>query len=339
MLRALQTARLLSYRRILVPSSVSQPLAHRQIFNNRRYESALRCPHSTPAETQEGLLPPPANHDASSFLSANYGIPRGDIFLNTADRLEEQLRSAGHRVWGPTVYRCTYGDDAAWATCLDRLRASIRESMEFYHALELLDEDRFRMTVFDEASEFDGAGAERVRRHFKTWREQAFGEEQDRRHFKTWRERAFGEEQGTHSEEVETQGQGDDFFDPVFGTRATRYRFCIQIDEPALQSILSPTAESRESTAWVNVIQADWDPEAAAAAREQDRIDHLAMDMPLESLEDCFEEFPEIDGCTDENIGWMRVHYQGLVPHVYAELNNPDTLVDIYVRPPGVLDG
>jgi hypothetical protein len=291
LLRASQTARALSCRRILVPLSVLQPRANRQIFNSRRCESVLR----------------------RTVSPADYGIARGDSFLNTADRLEEQLRKAGHRVWGPAVYRCTYGDDAAWATCLDRLRAAIRESMEYYHALELLDEGRFEITVVDRASEFDGAGAELVRRHFKTWRERAFGEEQD--------------------------AQGGDLFDPVFGTRATRYRFCVQVDEAALQSMLSPEAESRESTAWVNVVEADWDPDAAAAAREQDRIDHLARDLPLESIEDSVEEFPEIDGCTDENIGWMRVHYQDLVPGFYAELSNPDTLVDIYVRPPGVLEG
>lgn len=88
----------------------------------------------------------------------------------------------------------------------------------------------------------------------------------------------------------------------------------------------------------MNVVEADWDPEAAAAAREQDKIDHLAMDLPLESFEDCIEEFPEIDGCTEENIGWMIVHYQDLVPRLYAELSNPDSLVDMYVKPPDVLE-
>jgi len=89
MLRSLHTARLLSYRRVLVPSSVLQPLAYRQIFNNRRYEPVFRRSRLTPAEIQEpeGLLPHPSNHDlASSVWSADYGVARGDSFLNTADR-------------------------------------------------------------------------------------------------------------------------------------------------------------------------------------------------------------------------------------------------------------
>lgn len=94
------------------------------------------------------------------------GCARGEMF-NTADQIQDQLHDDGHRVWGFVVYRCTYGDDAAWQTFLERIHASIRQKMEFYHGLDLLGEDCFKLTVHDDASKFDGASVQNVREHFK----------------------------------------------------------------------------------------------------------------------------------------------------------------------------
>jgi hypothetical protein len=129
-------------------------------------------------------VPRPAANSSSAARAAfsstttRPSIPRGDSSLNTADQIEDRLREDGHRIWGFVVYRCTYRDDAAWGLCLERLNASIRKSMRFYNGLDLLDEDRFRLTVFDNASEFDGVGAPVVRRHFREWRKRALREEQ-----------------------------------------------------------------------------------------------------------------------------------------------------------------
>lgn len=109
-------------------------------------------------------------------LPEHTGVARGDSFLNTADRIQDQLLEDGHRVWGFVIYRCTYGDDDAWETCLERIHTTVRRHMGFYNALDMLDD--FKLTVFDDARESDRAGAHRLREHFNGWRKHAVHEEQ-----------------------------------------------------------------------------------------------------------------------------------------------------------------
>lgn len=144
------------------------------------------------------------------------GIARGDSFLNTAGRIQDQLLGDGHRVWGFVIYRCTYGDADAWETCLERIHTTVRRHMGFYDALEMLDD--FKLTVFDDAHEFDHAGANRVREHLKGWRK-----------------RAVDEEQGTRAELEVRRGATD----PNHDNMAVRYRFCVLIDESTLRGIAS----------------------------------------------------------------------------------------------------
>ena len=142
---------------------------------------------------------------------------------NDADNIRRRLDEEGHRVWGFVIYRCTYGDDAAWEECLRRLNAATRSNMRFYEALDLLDgEDdryRFKQTIFSDAAKFDGASTQVVRRHFQTWRALAFDQEQG------------------SNEKIEARRQRDDLGPPF--KAGVRYKFCVQIDEAALQSILS----------------------------------------------------------------------------------------------------
>lgn len=81
---------------------------------------------------------------------------------------------------------------------------------------------------------------------------------------------------------------------------AVRYRFCVHIDEAALQSIVSPEGEECYGDAWLSLIEADWDSEEAATQRGEDRIEHLeSRGDPAES-EDRVEWSPEVDGCVEE---------------------------------------
>lgn len=243
----------------------------------------------------------------------SWGVARGDSFLNVADAIEEQLHIDGHHVWGLAIYRCTYGNEATWKLMLKRLNATIRESMRFYDGMELLDPRRFRLTLFDDASKYDGMDVGNVRQHFKDWRN-----------------RAIWEEQGP-KEEIKARGGGR-FPNPYCGEMdipylAVRYKHRVQIDSAALASIVSAEGDPDElcrGPAWVNLIDADWDPNAAAAEREQDRQTALA-DGEDYGLEDD-EVFPPIDGCTEENVGWMKVQYQDLIPDMYTRLFGPNAL-------------
>jgi hypothetical protein len=84
---------------------------------------------------------------------------------------------------------------------------------------------------------------------------------------------------------------------------AVRYTFCVQVDDAALQSIVSPEGEKFYGDAWVNLIEADWDPDEAARQREEDRNEHFKDGGDLEEFDQCVEFFPEVDGCIEENVG------------------------------------
>lgn len=114
-----RTARAISRRQIPVPSGELRPHSRSPVSNLRRSQRVFhlgfppdRSQFSTHAGTQApGIL-------TTSGLARNeddrYTIPRGVKSCNTADRIEEELLEKGHRVWGFVIYRCTYGDDAAW---------------------------------------------------------------------------------------------------------------------------------------------------------------------------------------------------------------------------------
>jgi hypothetical protein len=216
--------------------------------------------------------------------------------MNPVDQVQEQLLGDGHRVWGLIIYRCTYGDDAARETCLRRLNTSIRRSMRFYCGLDLLANDCFKGTVFDDAAQVDGVSTQVVRRHFRDWREKPFRKEQ-------------GSCMG-HGESV-----------PYY---AVRYRFCVQIDKDALQSILS-CEDGTE--AWVNFIEVDWDPEAILAQRAKDRV---------EDFDEYYPSFPEIEECTEENVGWTKAPFRQLIPGDYAYMRRPEMPDYMYMRPPDI---
>jgi hypothetical protein len=281
------------------------------------------------------------------------GCARGDKSSNLADRIQDRLHADGHRVWGFVIYRCTYGDDAAWKTCLERLSAWIRWHMHFYNGSDLLEEGRFKLTVFHDASRFDGVSARVVRQHFKECRKEAYHEEQGtseeieaRRPIPEISHHPYGT--GEFDEDLWTRLAGEarevneepyrisEFGRYGRGAAAVRYRLCVQINEAALQSIISPAGEDYTGEAWVNIIEVDWDPEVAAAQREYEKIEGIRSGLDPEFFDDEVEVFPEIDGCTDEDVGRMRVRYQDLVPEFYSSMMEFNAFNQYYVRPPDI---
>ena len=313
----------------------------------------------------EDLTHRPANNDTS--LSPNptpRTLPRGDRFFNTADQIQDQLREDGHLVWGFAVYRCTYGDDVAWETLLERLNASIWRSMRYYNGLDLLEEDRFKLTLFNDASKFDGVGAPAVRQHFKAWRKHAVREEQGthdeiemRREKPELPHHPYGTARAREDSLERAAKEAGEFSMPPprealpemrragsghgygYLKVAARYKLCVQVDEAALQSIVSTEGETFGGEAWVNLIETDWELGTAAALREQEKLEYLEMGLHPELFEEEVEVLPEIDGCTEENVGWMKVHYQSLIPEIYADMMDHNGFEEYYLRPPGIYKG
>lgn len=332
------------------------PLCGQSYWLSKRIPYSHQCFNSTQSKTQalEGFTHRPINSlTAYRPELTTSTCPRGNSSFNIADQFQDHLRKDGHRVWGVVVYRCTYGDNAAWETCLERLNARIREPMHFYNGLDLLEEGRFKLTVMHDPSRFEGASARVVRRHFKEWRKHAVHEEQGtneeiaaRRPRPEMYHHAYGTAEldedlwtglAGEAEEVDEQPS----LIPEIGryglaAAAVRYRLCVQIDEAALQSIISPAGEEYMGESWVNIVDADWDPEVAAAQREYEKVRHVKNGLDLEDFDDEVEVFIEIDGCTEEYVGWMKVPYQDLIPEFYSSMMEYNAFGQYYVRPPDI---
>ncbi|KAI9823659.1 MAG: hypothetical protein M1826_007677 [Phylliscum demangeonii] len=129
-----------------------------------------------------------------------------------------------------------------------------------------------------------------------------------REHFKQWAATAPQQEQGT--------GPG----------LSQRYRYCVQMDAVALASILDDYDDKYEhyddeadpattNDGWVNLIWKDWDP--------------LPPD-PRQTVEE------PIEGCTLDDVGWMRVAYQDVMVGMYGYLRDYNDWYREYRRPPEV---
>ena len=159
----------------------------------------------------------------------------------------------------------------------------------------MLAEDRFRLTVLEDADALDGATTHTIRQHFKTWCSTALVREQG-----TPNDRARGV---IHLDNPSLYSGGQ----PV------RYTHCLQITSLSLRSILSP-----DDSGWINLINAAWSPKPSpvravpAEGEVWDEYDEEAADEEFEN--ESSEVFPEVEGCEQLDVGVMRVRCGSLVP-------------------------
>ncbi|KAI4865611.1 hypothetical protein F4820DRAFT_447818 [Hypoxylon rubiginosum] len=87
---------------------------------------------------------------------------------------------------------------------------------------------------------------------------------------------------------------------------------CIATRTPAIRS------ESREATRQQQQ-QHEIKPKRMAGSQGE----HDDNEGEFDDVED-EEEYPAIEGCTDEDAGWMKVQLVGLMPDFYANLRDPN---------------
>lgn len=107
---------------------------------------------------------------------------------------------------------------------------------------------------------------------------------------------------------------------PTFGV--PRYNYFIQVDEEALHSVLTAPEPDLHGQAFVNFVDSQWEP------------------MPREVYGDEEENvFHAIDGCTQENVGWMRVALRMIDAEFYETAAGfaDGVWYVYYTRPPGIL--
>lgn len=223
------------------------------------------------------------------MLEPSRRTPELSTNLNTADHIERYLQADGHRTWGFVIYRCTYDSDDEWNEFMERLRYRIRQTLEFYNGLDLI--DSLSLTVIEDREKLDDVEASVVREHFKTWAETALQREQ-------------GAQAHMQSEFQAWESQ--------------RYLYCIQVDAEVLESVVhwaeAPPAIDARSEGFVKIISRYWEPYGA-----RDR------DPPQEPIE----------GCTEDDVGWMMVDYTNVVAF-YHLLRSRHFWYSVYKRPPKV---
>jgi hypothetical protein len=128
-----------------------------------------------------------------------------------------------------------------------------------------------------------------------------------RENFNEWAMTAVIEEQG---------------IDPssLFYLKNGRYRFFIMVDQEALDSILS-TPEDDIHGGFVRLVNAEWKPDELDEEELAERGGPSPEEEPLE-------------GCTEEDVGWMKVRWRDSQMPGYLQLDDSLGWDMYYSRPP-----
>jgi hypothetical protein len=197
------------------------------------------------------------------------------------------LAANKHGKWGFVIYRCTYQDDYAWERFKQIFHERTREYMEMSETPEAATSlaEKLEWTFVEDRVALDGASRSQLRERFKEWAAQSIVTEQPRARAKTER-----------------------LPEPTFGI--PRYQYFIQVDEEALQSVLAAPKDDFYEGGFINFVDSRWKPMGERPSRscmsDNRDIEDGDEDELIED-EDEDEVFDTIDGCTEENVGWMRL--------------------------------
>ncbi|KFY13030.1 hypothetical protein V491_06550 [Pseudogymnoascus sp. VKM F-3775] len=151
------------------------------------------------------------------------------------------LRRLKHDRWGWVIYRCTYGDDEAWAQFQKLINDRSRKDMarrEFPPEVA----NSLKWTFVSDQSLFDGASRDQLRQHFHAWTKEAEKSEQPRG--------------------VDVDGK--EYY------VASRYQYFIQVDEEVLRTTVDVDPYDNLDWGWVNLVRC-WDQDLDLDWREEGR--------------------------------------------------------------------
>lgn len=111
---------------------------------------------------------------------------------------------------------------------------------------------------------------------------------------------------------------------PIPEVQLPRYLYCMHVDEASLQSLLD---DSRD---WhVNIINRHWIPEEEESDYEDSEDDEIPDEVRAAKI------LPEIEGCTEEDVGWMKFS-EGILLGRYVALCKSNAWYAFYARPPQI---
>lgn len=216
------------------------------------------------------------------------------------------MQMTGFFHWGFVIYRCDYSDDALF----DKFIAYIREQAGRYH--RDCQQDRttslyLRWTIMQDREALDGATKDQVRRRFIEWRDGL---------------------------SVERDGAGSDHRITPY---LPRFEYCMHVGRDSLDSL-----KAHEEALQAGKKKHEAPPVCFAIVQAKQRPAGLPEGYdPDEEDEDEYDEDPTtapsaIEGCTDEDVGWMYVPADNWV-NLYEELHNDQAWYYLYARPPGIV--
>ncbi|KAJ5248570.1 hypothetical protein N7468_000021 [Penicillium chermesinum] len=133
-----------------------------------------------------------------------------------------------------------------------------------------------------------------------------------REHFKTWAQVAVFREQNITA----LQASGSYF-------STGRYRFFIMVDQESLESVLNAPDRNKVGMAFVRLVNAEWEPQVL----DEDEIEALGGPP---------EEFEPLEGCTLEDVGWMKIPFDEPGVSGFVRMRDPNQWDRYYSRPPKI---
>ncbi|PVH73839.1 hypothetical protein DL98DRAFT_519703 [Cadophora sp. DSE1049] len=221
---------------------------------------------------------------------------------STQDLILSELERHRHSKWGWVSYRTTYTpySNPNWEHFKHLINCESRDFLLDSYGpdpnINKKADEALEWTFISDPSTLDGATIPELRTRFKDWTKVNFSLENPH---------------ATHSLQ--------DHLNPRCAAMTPRYRFFIQVDEASLRSVIEAPRPDHCHTGEVNFVDAYWEP-----LPEDRTANEQWVDQGLEA----------IDGCTQEDVGWMKIASWMLSPDFYARIGDEEDWWRNYVRPP-----
>ncbi|KAH9999576.1 hypothetical protein F4779DRAFT_622703 [Xylariaceae sp. FL0662B] len=229
--------------------------------------------------------------------------------------LRRSLERSQHDKWGFLIYRTTYASDELWTRYLAHLETEIQEALDFYEQhvdVQAAIRPGQRWTVVEDPATLGAASKADVRVRFRDW---------------------------VAGRSVARDGPGADY--AFLEQLVPRYRFCLMVDAACLESFERGVRSGGGDGGAANgakpyILLIDAQFEDGGDHSGQPAGDDQREGLDEDEDEDVVaEEYPEVEGCTDRDVGWMFVD-TGAIFDLYDEAAGRKEWRYVYCRPPSV---
>lgn len=248
------------------------------------------------------------SHESQAY---NHPLARENLpALKVLQAEGQTVGSRGHHMqitglfyWGFIIYRCDYTDDALF----ERFIANLRSHAKNYHQRNKQDRTTglyLRWTIVQDRETLDGATKDNVRQRFVEWRDGL---------------------------SVDRDGPGADHRVTPY---LPRFAYCVHVGKDSLDSLRAceGALESEQAVppVFFALVRAERGLEGLPDDYDPDEDDEDEFDVDLSNT------MPSIEGCTDEDVGWVYVETRYWV-NLYEELHNDQAWYYLYARPPALV--